>query len=69
MCKVSVHLRVFLSVQALYGAVNGLYWESSERQNYTLDTFEKSKYQNRPKSLQVKIFTVLLDHPVYNYKC
>ena len=33
---------------------------------YTLDTFEKSKYQNLPKSFQVRIFTVLLDHPVFS---
>ena len=43
-CKVSVHLSVYLSVQALYGTANALYWKSFVRQNSTHLTL--LKYQN-----------------------
>ena len=48
-CKVSVHLRVYLSVQALYGTANALYWKSFVRQNSTHLTL--LKYQNTKTAL------------------
>ena len=48
-CTVSLRLRVYLSVLALYGAANALYWKSSERQNSTHLTL--LKHQNTKTSL------------------
>ena len=44
-----VHLRVYLSVQALYGTANALYWKSFVRQNSTHLTL--LKYQNTKTAL------------------
>ena len=48
-CKVSVHLRVFLSVQALYGEANALFWKSFKRQNSSHLTL--LKHQNTKTAL------------------
>ena len=48
-CMISLRLRVHLSVLALYGAANALYWKSSERQNSTHLTL--LKHQNTKTSL------------------
>ena len=48
-CTVSLRLRVYLSVLALYGAANALYWKSSEKQNSTHLTL--LKHQNTKTSL------------------
>ena len=48
-CTISLRLRVHLSVLALYGAANALYWKSSERQNSTHLTL--LKHQNTKTSL------------------
>ena len=48
-CTVSLRLRVYLSVLALYGAANALYWKSSERQNSMHLTL--LKHQNTKTSL------------------
>ena len=34
-CTVSMRLKVYQSVLAMYGAANALYWKSSYRQNST----------------------------------
>ena len=51
-CKVLVHLRVYLSVQALYGTANALYWKSFGRQNST--HLALLNYQNT-KTAQYKL--------------
>ena len=43
-CTVSLRLRVYMSVLALYGAENAIYWKSFERQNSTHLTL--LKHQN-----------------------
>ena len=48
-CTISLRLRVHLSVLALYGAANALYWKSSERQNSMHLTL--LKHQNTKTSL------------------
>jgi len=48
-CTFSLRLRVYLSVLALYGGANALYWKSSERQNSTHLTL--LKHQNTQTSL------------------
>ena len=44
-----MHIRVFWSVQALYGATNALYWKCFKRQNSTHLT--PVKHQNTKTSL------------------
>ena len=44
-----MHLRVYMSVQAMYGAGNALYWNDSERQNSMHLTL--LKYPNTKTSL------------------
>ena len=44
LCKVSVHLRVYLSAQALYDTANAIFWKSFERPNSTHLTL--LKHQN-----------------------
>ena len=48
-CTVSLRLRVYMSVLALYGAANAIYWKSSERQNSMHLTL--LKHQNTKTSL------------------
>ena len=48
-CTVSLRLRVYISVLALYGRANAIYWQSSERQNSMHVTL--SKHQNTKTSL------------------
>ena len=48
-CTVSLRLRVYMSVLALYGAENAIYWKSFERQNSMHLTL--LKHQNTKTSL------------------
>ena len=48
-CGAWMRLRVYMSVQAMYGAENALYWKSSERQNSMHLTL--LKHQNTKTSL------------------
>merc|ERR1711894_615964 len=49
LATILLRLRVYLSVLALYGAANALYWKSSERQNSMHLTL--LKHQNTKTSL------------------
>ena len=48
-CEAWMRLRVYMSVQAMYGAGNALYWNDSERQNSMHLTL--LKYPNTKTSL------------------
>ena len=48
-CGAWMRLRVYMSVQAMYGAGNALYWNDSERQNSMYLTL--LKYPNTKTSL------------------
>ena len=53
-------LRVYMSVKALYGEANALYWKSFERQNSTYLTLLKIKIPKPPYNLPKNHWVIAL---------